>query len=182
MYLSMRGLGLALLLASSMAMASEPPRTVDFVDLGRYVGRWYEIAKLPQPFQGGCAGTTATYTLRDDGTVGVTNACRIGSLAGPLITIQGIAQVVDPVSNAKLQVFFNATPGDYWIIDLGDEKNKDEEPYPWAVVSGPTRTSLFILSRTPQLDEKTLRKIFKSLEKQGYDLSRLEFTLQPTEG
>ncbi len=50
------------------------------------------------------------------------------------------------------------------------------------MVSGPTRTSLFILSRTPQLDEKTLRKIFKSLEKQGYDLSRLEFTLQPTEG
>jgi lipocalin len=174
--------GLALLLASGVAMASEPPETVEFVDLGRYVGRWYEIAKLPQPFQGGCTGTTATYQLRDDGTVGVLNTCRIGSLSGPEIRIQGIAQVVDPVSNAKLQVFFNATPGDYWIIDLDDEKNKEEAPYQWAVVSGPTRTSLFILSRQPSLDEKTLRKIFKRLEKQGYDLSALEFTLQPTAG
>jgi apolipoprotein D and lipocalin family protein len=180
----MRSVGLVLLLASSVAMASEPPRTVEFVDLGRYVGRWYEIAKLPQPFQGGCTGTTATYTPRDDGNVGVVNTCRIGSLSGPEIRIEGFAQVVDPASNAKLQVIFNvnAPPGDYWIIDIDDEKNKDAEPYQWAVVSGPTRTSLFILSRQPQLDKQTLRKILHRLRKQGFDLSALEFTLQPTAG
>ena len=150
-----------------------PPKTVPKVNLERYLGTWYEIASYPQRYQEGCTGTTATYTLRDDGEIDVLNKCRKGTLDGPEDTAQGRARVLDAESNAKLEVsFFGPFWGDYWIIDLGPD-------YEYAVVGHPSRDYLWILSRTPALDERTYQGILNRLQKNGYPLDRLRKTLQP---
>jgi apolipoprotein D and lipocalin family protein len=149
-----------------------PLTTVDRVDLPSYLGTWYEIASYPQSFQRGCTGTTATYTLRDDGDIDVLNRCRKGSLDAEETTARGTARVVDTVSNAKLEVtFFRPFWGDYWVIDLATD-------YSYAVVGHPGRDYLWILSRTPTMPESTYQGILDRLESKGYDTARLVRTLQ----
>ena len=128
-----------------------PLTTVDHVDLQRYVGKWYEIARYPNRFQRKCqSDTTATYTLREDGKVQVANACR--EKDGTMTTANGTAKVVDPKTNAKLKVtFFWPFYGDYWILGLGPD-------YQYAIVGEPDRKYLWILSRTPAMDEPRIRK------------------------
>ncbi|TPV94533.1 MAG: lipocalin family protein [Myxococcales bacterium FL481] len=155
-------------------LALPPLQTVESVDLSRYAGTWFEIASYPQRFQEGCTGTTATYKLRDDGEVDVINRCRQGSLDGEGDSVKGRARVVDPSTNAKLEVtFFWPFWGDYWIIDLGED-------YEFAVVGHPGRDYLWILSRTPTLDESVYREIVDRLQAQGYPPERLKKTLQPS--
>lgn len=149
-------------------------QTVTQVELGRYVGTWYEIASFPQSFQAGCTGTTATYTLGEDGEIGVVNRCRKDSLDGEEEVAEGRARVVDTTTHAKLEVsFFRPFWGDYWIIDLAPD-------YSHAVVGHPDRDYLWILSRTPTLDAATYEAILTRLTGQGYETSRLVRTLQPT--
>ncbi|MFC1642124.1 lipocalin family protein [Myxococcota bacterium] len=151
-----------------------PLQTVAKVDLSRYTGTWFEIASYPQRFQKGCTGTTATYNLRDDGEIGVVNRCRKGSLDGPEDSAKGRARVVDDTTNAKLEVsFFWPFWGDYWIIDLG-------ENYEYAVVGHPARDYLWILSRTPAMDDAVYQGILDRLQAKDYPLDRLQKTLQPT--
>ncbi len=137
------------------------------VDLHRYAGVWYEIARYPHRFQEGCYGSKATYTLREDGRIGVLNECRQGGPDGPRRTADGVAKVVDPVTNAKLKVsFFGPFYGDYWVIDLGPD-------YEYAVVGHPSRQYLWILSRTPDLPAQTYEAILARLRSVGYDTQRL---------
>jgi apolipoprotein D and lipocalin family protein len=153
-----------------------PLATVEKVDVSRYVGTWYEIASFPQRFQRGCTGTTATYTLRPDGEIDVRNRCTKGSLDGPEDVSEGRARVVDRTTNAKLEVsFFRPFWGDYWIIDLAPD-------YRFAVVGHPSRDYLWILSRTPQMDDEVYRGILARLKAQGYEIERLQRTLQPKAG
>jgi len=161
------------LAAATSRAADKPLEVVDSVDLERYLGRWYEIASYPMYFQKGCTATTADYSLRDDGLIKVVNSCRKGSLDGKLKQSTGRAKVVDTVSNAKLKVsFFGPFWGDYWIIDLDPE-------YQWVVVGVPNRKYLWILSRTPQMDEALFGEIVARLPGRGYDPGRLNRTLQP---
>ena len=151
-----------------------PLDAVPQVELERYLGTWYEIASYPQRFQEGCAGTTATYTLRSDGEIDVLNKCRKGDLDGPEDVAEGRARVVDRDTNAKLEVsFFGPFWGDYWIIDLGPN-------YEYAVVGHPSRDYLWILSRTPTLEQNTYDNILNRLEDKGYPLEPLQKTQQPT--
>ncbi len=146
--------------------------TVDFVDLGRYVGQWYEIARYHHRFQEGCVGSRATYTLRDDGKIGVINECYDKSFSGKLRSVKGKAWVVDKETNARLKVsFFWPFAGDYWIIDLGRN-------YEYAVVGHPNRKYLWILSRTPDMDEEVYQAILTRLQKQKYDTTKLIKTEQ----
>ncbi len=155
-----------------------PPETVSSVDLDRYLGLWYEIASYPTFFNRDLVGTTAEYSLRDDGLIRVYNRAFVGDFDGPIDDIEGTARVVDTQTNAKLAVSFASVPfgnlfeGRYWIIDL------DEEAYSYAVVSDPFRSTLFILSRSPQIDEAVLDAILDRLEAQGFDLTRLTYTPQ----
>lgn len=150
-----------------------PLQTVAHVDLGRYLGAWYEIAAFPQRFQRGCTGSTATYTRRPDGDIDVVNRCRIGSLAGEEKVAKGRARVVDRTTNAKLEVsFFWPFWGDYWIVDLG-------ENYEYAVVGHPSRDYLWILGRSPTIDGAVYDAILARLRGQGYEVGRLIRTLQP---
>ena len=147
-------------------------QTVERVDLGRYLGLWYEIAAFPQSFQKGCTASNATYTLRKDGQIGVLNRCRKGGLEGKESKAEGVARVVDRQSNAKLEVsFFRPFWGDYWVIDLDPD-------YQFAVVGHPSRDYLWILSRQPTLPEAQYAAILQRLEAQGYQTARLVRTLQ----
>ena len=168
---------IVLLGASSIRAAEEQSlEVVESVDLERYLGRWYEIASYPMYFQRGCTATTADYSLRDDGLIKVINSCRKGSLDGKLKQAKGRAKVVDTATNAKLKVsFFGPFWGDYWIIDLDPD-------YQWAVVGGPKRKYLWILSRTPQMDPALFDEIIARLPAKGYDPALLNNTLQPESG
>lgn len=151
-------------------------KTVNFVDLKKYVGLWYEIAKIPNSFQKNCAyNTTATYMLRDDGRIDVINRCS-GS-DGSVNEAKGIARRVDTVTNSKLEVSFvrllgiQLFWGDYWIIGLDGD-------YRYAVVGSPSRKYGWILSRSPVLSKGDLDKIFEILRVQGYDPKSFVFTVQ----
>lgn len=148
--------------------------TVEYVDLSRYVGQWYEIARYHQRFQEGCVGSRATYTQRADGRITVVNECYDHSFSGKLRTVKGKAWVVDKTTNARLKVsFFWPFAGDYWIIDLGSD-------YEYAVVGHPSRKYLWILARTPHMDENEYQAILTRLQKQGYDTTKLIKTEQQT--
>jgi len=150
-----------------------PPPVVEQVDLERYAGRWFEIARYDVSFQRGCEGVTAQYRPMADGLVEVINACRRGGLEGELDTVTGRAKVVEGSNGAKLKVSFFGPFffGDYWVIDLADD-------YDWAVVSEPRGRFLWILARTPQMDEAVLADRLTWLANQGYDTSALRFTEQ----
>jgi len=157
---------------SSGREAHSPLQALPSVDLGRYVGEWYEIARFPHWFQEGCVGSRAVYSLRDDGKIIVLNQCYEGSFTGKLRTVKGTAWVADEQTNAKLRVsFFWPFSGAYWIIDLG-------ENYEYAVVGHPDRTYLWILSRTKTMNEKVYTEILSRLNEQGYDTTRLIKSIQ----
>ena len=165
---------MALVASAGVATAKEPElAVVDSVELDRYLGTWYEIASYPAWFQKNCTAVTALYSLRDDGLIEVLNSCRKGSLDGKLKQSTGRAKVVDTDSNAKLKVsFFGPFWGKYWIIDLDPD-------YQWAVVGEPKRKYLWILSRTPSMDEHIYERILARLPNKGYDPDGLQRTLQP---
>ena len=149
-----------------------PLQVVPFVDLSRYTGTWYEIARFPHKFQAGCAGSRATYALRDDGKLSVLNECYEESDKSKLRSAKGKAWVVVTHTNAKLKVsFFWPFSGDYWIIDLGRD-------YEYAVIGHPERKYLWVLSRTQVMDESVYEGILNRLEKQHYDISKLIRTQQ----
>jgi apolipoprotein D and lipocalin family protein len=164
----------ALLLAPS-ALAQDL-KTVPYVDLGLYLGTWYEIASIPAVFQNpNCIGTSATYTKNTDGSVKVWNQCYIPP-DGRLDRIEGRATVADLISNAKLKVsFFGPFAGDYWIIDL-------DQNYAYAVVGHPSRNYLWILSRTPEMDPQLYASILKRVQSQDYDIKRIKRTPSLAEG
>lgn len=164
----------ALLSVPACAGDKQPLQIVSHVDLQKYAGTWYEIARYPNRFQRDCVGNvTATYELREDGKVRVINSCREED--GDTKTAKGTATVVDSKTNARLKVtFFWPFSGDYWIINLGPN-------YEYAVVGEPSRKYLWILSRTPHMDEETYQILLQRIAKQGYDPSRLVRTPQGVE-
>lgn len=161
-----------------MAVAQvKPLQAVPKVDLNRYLGTWYEIATIPQRFQKGCTGVTATYSLRLDGKIDVLNQCYKDSLNGKHKKAHGKAWVVDKETNAKLKVqFFWPFSGAYWVIEL------DSVGYQYAVVGHPDRKYLWILCRKPQMDEGLYGELLGRLkEVHCYDLSELKKTPQKTD-
>ena len=146
----------------------EELKTVAHVDLSKYMGTWYEISRYTQSFEKGLVAVTATYSILPDGKVRVLNQGHKQTVDGKLKTAIGKARVADTVTNAKLKVtFFWPFSGNYWIIDLG--KN-----YEYAVVGDPTRKYLWVLSRTPVMDESVYNGILERIKAKGYDVSKLE--------
>lgn len=157
----------------------EPLPTATSVDLARYAGTWYEIARLPMWFQRHCVDSKAIYTSRPDGAVGVHNECVTDS--GGLDQIEGVATVVDPKTNARLTVVFDnffarlfgsSREGNYWIIDLDPD-------YHTSVVGTPDRRFLWILSRTPHLDDATYQRLVERARQLGFSVSDLILAKRP---
>jgi apolipoprotein D and lipocalin family protein len=163
-----------------MAMtAAGPLPTQDWVEPARYVGRWYEIARLPNRFQEQCAGdVAATYSLRDDGRFTVANECRTKD--GSVTRAEGVARRADPKGPAsRLKVRFapawlSFLPwvwGDYWILELDRE-------YRFALVGEPSRKYLWILARDPVMDPAAYDALVAGAKRLGFDTSRLARTPQ----
>lgn len=151
---------------------SQTLQTVPYVDLKKYAGKWYEIASFPQRFQKGCNCTTAEYTPTDKGYVIVENRCNKDSINGKQSYIKGNAFVVENSGNAKLKVqFFWPFRGKYWIIELADD-------YSYAVVGHPNRKYLWILSRTPSINDTTYQQIISRLKEKGFDVTKIRLTKQ----
>lgn len=165
-----------LLLAACAGEAGpDAPRTVGQVDLARYAGTWFEVARFPTSFQDRaglrCEDVTATYTLRPDGDVTVVNRCRNALEGGAERAAEGIARAAAP-GNDRLRVsFFWPFFGDYWVIGL-------DSHYRWAVVGAPRRDYLWILSRAPQMTPADYDAAVAIARREGFDTARLQRTAQ----
>lgn len=156
-------------------------KTVEYVDLNKYAGKWFEIARYPNKVQKKCVGeVTANYTLKNKKEITVINECLEKN--GKTDRAVGKAKIIDEKSNAKLEVRFAPNwlswlPqvwGDYWIIDL-------DKDYQYAAVGDPDRDYLWILSRTPKLDTATYQGILRRVETMGFEPNKLIETPQNVE-
>ena len=180
-------LSLAILVPAAFAVARcrdrqksvQKPEVVPSVDLARYQGKWYEIARFPNRFEKGCAGdVSATYRLAQDGGINVLNECRKAN--GEMKRAEGKARKADkngPTSKLEVRfapAFLSFLPvvwGDYWVIDLAPD-------YSYSVVGDSGRDYLWILSRTPVMDEAKYQQAVSAAAAQGFDVSRLVKTKQ----
>lgn len=157
---------------TATAKPQTPVRTVDYVDPVRYMGKWHQIAAIPQYFERNCySQSAAEYSLTPKGKVVVYNTCRTKD--GELESATGRAKIVDKQTNAKLKVtFLNLgiwvywIGGHYWVLDLDPD-------YRWAIVGEGTRTYAWILARDPALSPADLKLISAKLKSQGYDTCQL---------
>lgn len=168
-----------LLIGAIVALAPAtdmPVKTVPAVNVDRYLGEWHEVARFPNRFQTKCAGDVrATYARRTDGRIDILNRCR--QQDGSQAEAHGVARIEDAKTNAKLKVRFAPAAlswlplvwGDYWIIGLAGD-------YSWAVVGSPDRKYLWILARTPALDDATYAKAAQTARDNGFDAARLQRT------
>jgi len=153
---------------------SQPLKTVESVDVERYMGKWYEIAAYDHRFERGCNCTTAEYELMD-GYVKVTNSCNRDSVNGERTVATAKAFVVKGSNNARLKVqFVWPFKADYYIIDLADD-------YSYAAVGHPSRDYLWVLSRTPQMGDSIYNQIVERISKLDYDVSKLRKMVQKCE-
>jgi len=162
-------------LTQSPPSATRDVQPVAAVDVERFLGSWYEIARIPAWFQNRCVkDTTARYQLRRDGKIAVINRCV--TRTGEIDQAKGLARVLDPATTTRLQVSFVSLLGwrpfwgDYWIIGLDPD-------YRWLVVGEPKRQYGWILSRSSVLEPALLEAALLSLERNGY--SRARFVLTP---
>jgi apolipoprotein D and lipocalin family protein len=153
-------------LISSCSSTNAPLETVPTVDLGRYMGKWYEIASIPQRFSKGCRCTTAEYKLNaEEGYVEVYNSCL---KEGKVSDVNGKAFPVEGSHNSKLKVqFFWPFKGDYWILELDPD-------YRYVMVGSPDRESLWFLSRTPTLDQATYTRLELLASSKGFPVEQLQ--------
>ena len=162
----------------SAQVAEAPLSTIAELDVPRYLGTWYEIAKYPNWFQKKCTSSTrAEYSLAPNGSLQVINRCKQAN--GEFIEAIGAARQVGASHSPKLKVrfapawlsFIPAVWGNYWVIDLDTD-------YQLAAISEPTREYLWILSRTPQTNPQAYAALLERLSKKGFDLHKLETTSQ----
>ena len=141
--------------------------TVKELDLNRYLGTWYEIARFPHSFEKNLVGVTATYSLRDDGKIRVLNQGYKNTLNGELSVAEGKAKIPDPSEPGKLKVsFFWIFYGDYNVLEL-------DENYQYVMIGSSTDKYFWILSRTPQMSPETYEMLLDKARKRGYNLDKL---------
>ena len=159
---------------SEQVNSQKTMKTVNPVDLERYVGTWYEIARFPHSFEKNLVGVTATYSLKNNGNIEVINQGYKNSLDGKLKRAKAFAKVPNPNEPGKLKVyFFWPFGGEYLILDL-------DEDYQWALVGSTSPNYLWILSRTPQIDRNLYQSIVDKAMELGYNVEKLELVLQKT--
>lgn len=166
-----------LLAAMSAAAVAAPPalpnQPVAALELTRYAGTWHEIAHLPMYFQRQCVDTiTATYTPRPDGTIEVRNACRTrsGSMDEAVAVARPVAGSPGALEVRFAPAWLSWLPmawADYWVVDLDPD-------YQWAVVGGPSKKYLWVLSRQPDMDRTLFEGIKARAARRGYPVDRLQ--------
>lgn len=159
----------AIALAVLAACSSSPPlATVAVVDLERYAGDWYEIARLPNRFQTDCAGDVMARYARVGDEISVLNRCRQAN--GEVMSADGIAKIVPNSGNARLRVsFFWPFYGDYYVLALAPN-------YQWVLVGAPNREYLWLLSRSPELPEAIFAELVQKAQSLGFNTEALQKT------
>ena len=148
-------------------------RTTGSLDIEKYLGTWYEIARFPHSFEKGLVGVTATYSKRKDGKIRVVNQGYKGSLDGKLSRAEGKAKIPDPEDPTRLKVsFFLFFYGDYFVLEL-------DKDYQWAMIGSSNPNFFWILSRTPQMDTDVYNMLLANARERGYDLEPLIKVDQP---
>lgn len=156
-----------LIMIFTQAISQEKPAVVSNVDINRYTGKWYEIARLPNWFERKLKCTTAEYTLREDGKITVLNRGYYIAEPEKSSASEGVAWVPDRNQPAKLKVrFFWPFSGDYWIMDL-------DKDYKWVLVGEPSFKYLWILAREKKMDEATYRSLLKKAADNGYNVESI---------
>lgn len=155
--------------------SDQPPATVAKVDLDRYLGTWFEVARLPNPEEDGygrhCVDVTATYTRRRDGTVDVLNLARNARAGMRVSSVRGWAKAVDASGSKLVVTFFRLFKGDYWVLGLDPD-------YRWALVGTPRRRRLWLLARKPRLEAADYDRALAIASSAGYDAARIVRTPQ----
>ena len=147
--------------------------TVKVLDLNRYLGTWYEIARFPHSFEKNLVGVTATYSLRDDGKTKVLNSGYKNTLDGELSIAEGKAKIPNPNEPGKLKVsFFWIFYADYFVLEL-------DENYQYVMIGSSSPKYFWILSRTPQMETDIYEKLLEKAQKRGYNLEKLYKVPQP---
>lgn len=160
---------LSLFLASCSTKQTDL-KTVEKVDLERYLGSWYEIARYEHSFQKDCKNVKANYSLREDKKIQVVNSCTKIS-TNEFKDAKAIAYSVDE-TNSKLKVsFFRPFYGDYWILDL-------DKDYKYVIIGTPSKEYLWILSREKIMNDELLNKLLEKITSLGFDKSKLIYTIQ----
>ncbi|MEG3180361.1 lipocalin family protein [Sphingomonas sp. LT1P40] len=146
------------------------PQPAKSVDLARYIGKWFELARHENRFQKGMDAVTAEYALEPNGKLGIHNS---GTRNGERSTVSGNAVIADEATNAKLKVSFFGPlyTGDYWVLDHGDA-------YDWSIVGEPAGRYLWLLHREPRPAPATLQSLLERVEALGYDRWALRITQQ----
>ena len=156
----------------------EPLTVIEALDVSRYMGTWYELAKFPNRFQKKCiSNTKAEYSLKKDRSVQVINRCKLEN--GEMDEAVGVARQVGDATSPIFEVrfapawlsFIPAVWGDYWIIDL-------DKDYQLVAISEPTRKYLWVLSRKSKVDQETYQRLLVRLANKGFDVSKLDITIQ----
>jgi apolipoprotein D and lipocalin family protein len=155
------------MLTFSSANSQKRPSVVTSVDLNKYKGKWYEIARLPNSFERKLKCTSAEYTLRDDGKITVVNAGNYIAKPNKSTTAKGVAWIPDKNSPAKLKVqFFWPFSGDYWIMYLDND-------YRYVLVGEPALKYLWILAREKTMDNATYNMLLQKATDNGYDIKTI---------
>lgn len=142
--------------------------TVKELDLNRYLGTWYEIARYPNSFEKDLVGVTATYSLKADGKIKVVNQGFLKTLDGKLKVAEGKAKRPNNSSPGKLKVaFFLFFYADYYVLEL------DSVNYNWALIGSSSPKYLWILCRDPHMPEDTYNAILNKMKERGYDTEKL---------
>ncbi len=175
---------LSLLLSMSVPLLSACAQTTDkqintetvkSLDIKRYMGMWYEIARFDHRFERGLVGCTAEYTLLPDGKIQVLNSGYKNDFNGKYKTAKGKAKLPNPAEPGKLKVsFFLWFYGDYYVMEL-------DKDYKYVLIGSSSDKYLWILSRTPQLPSETLELILDKARQRGYDVSKLIWVKQKEE-
>lgn len=165
---------MSILVALALASASlwaETPKPLDLVpslDLARYLGRWYEVARYQHGFEKTLVGATAEYALLDNGKISVLNSGFKNTLDGKYTDVKAVAWRPDDAVPGALKVkFFGLFTSDYLVFGL------DDVDYQWALVGNNSRKYLWFLSRTPEVEPALLERMKAIASAQGYDLSKL---------
>jgi apolipoprotein D and lipocalin family protein len=149
------------------------PQPAKPVELQRYLGKWYELARYEAGFQKGCEAVTAEYSLSAPDRIRVVNSCRQNSVDGKQRYAVGKAKIVANSGNAKLRVsFFGPFYGDYWVLDRADDYN-------WAIIGEPSGRYLWLLNRQPSPSTTVKEAMAQRAAELGYDTKMLRWTKQP---